>query len=130
MAGKDDVRGRVCVREPAEDVALLKREEARAGGGQRRRVGVGVGVGGGQRLCLVQDGRRDVYADRGALAGEPGQAGGDCARAAANIENVVCLFDVRQEEGGFRLGRSLLLGACGVVRVALHVPVVIMLRHG
>lgn len=44
---------------------------------------------------LVQDGGENVDADGGTFAGELDWAGGDCARAATDVQDPICLFDER-----------------------------------
>ena len=108
-----DVERIVGIGEPLQDVALLEDDGAWPLG---RDVGLSC-----QCLRLLQDVYRDIDADRRAFASVLGQACGDGARPAADIENVVYLLDVRQEEGGIRLGRARLVGCDGVVGVALCV---------
>ena len=71
---------------------------------------VGDGEGGGEGPGLVEDGLDGVASGDVALRDEAGEVDGDGAGAAAEVEDLVGGFDVREEEGGGVAG-----GAEGVV---------------
>ncbi|KAF4624764.1 hypothetical protein G7Y89_g13405 [Cudoniella acicularis] len=118
LRAEDDVERIVGIGEPLQDVAFLEDDGAWPLGGN-----VGLSC---QCLRLLQDVYRDIDADRRAFASVLGQARGDGAWPAADIENAVYLLDVQQEEGGIRLGRARQVGCDSVVGVALRV---VVLRH-